>query len=77
MVRHAPPSLLRRRCFFASRYDREKGDAQTVPADHVASSRDDQHKVTGPPIPTPVDIDPVATAVGHDIDEKPETDNDG
>ncbi len=36
----------------------------------MANSPDDRPEVTGPPVPVPVDIDPVATGVGHDVDEE-------
>lgn len=37
----------------------------------------EQTKITGPPVPVPVDVDPVATGVGHHVDgEKDEKDED-
>ncbi|MGI8309676.1 hypothetical protein [Saccharopolyspora hattusasensis] len=38
--------------------------------------RDDQPEVTGPPILTPIETDPVATGVGSEVDQN-ESDTDG
>lgn len=36
---------------------------------------DRQAKVTGPPVPVPVDIDPVATGFGNQIDGEDDENN--
>jgi hypothetical protein len=35
----------------------------------MPNPRDEQPEVTGPPIPMPVEIDPMATGVGHEVDQ--------
>ncbi|WP_277955349.1 hypothetical protein [Saccharopolyspora soli] len=40
----------------------------------MPNSHDNQPEVTGSPIPVSVEIDPVATGVGHDADEEQEPD---
>ncbi|WP_263399727.1 hypothetical protein [Saccharopolyspora pogona] len=40
--------------------------------------RDDQPEVTGPPIPTSVEVDPVATGIGSKVEhDQDEADDDG
>ncbi|MGP4019074.1 hypothetical protein [Saccharopolyspora sp. 5N708] len=42
----------------------------------MPNPHDDHPEVTGPPIPAPVEVDPVATGVGSEVDQD-EADDDG